>query len=139
MHKLYKAAVLAAALGSIGVLGAGTAHAGGRGGNDFKIGQGSSCRSHDLNVDVLGEVGILNGLLGNALNGEGSPGAQATSMGSRIGCDNSFGGRGGDEGGRGGDEGGRGGDNGGRGGDEGGHGGNDGGRGGGEGGRGGDM
>jgi hypothetical protein len=91
MRKLQKAAVLVAALGSIGLLGAGTAHAdGGHGkGGKFDIKQGSSCRSHDLNVDVLGEVGIANGLLGNALNGEGSPGAQSTTMGSSMGCNNS--------------------------------------------------
>ncbi|WP_438484694.1 hypothetical protein [Streptomyces sp. S186] len=90
MRKLYKAAVLAAAIGSVGFLGAGTANAyGGQGGGQFDIKQGSQCRSHDLNVDVLGEVGILNGLLGSALNGEGSPGAQATHMGSTMGCNNS--------------------------------------------------
>ncbi|ANZ14450.1 hypothetical protein O1L44_00475 [Streptomyces noursei] len=90
MRKLQKATVVAIVLGSFGFLGAGTAYAGGRGGTDFDIRQGSQCRSHDLNVDVLGEVGIVNGLLGNALGGEGSPSAQATSMGSRMGCDNSF-------------------------------------------------
>ncbi|MEU9121273.1 hypothetical protein AB0C96_15705 [Streptomyces sp. NPDC048506] len=89
MRKLQKAAVVAAALGSVAILGAGTAQADGRGGNDFKIGQGSSCRSHDLNVDVLGEVGVLNGVLGNALNGEGPAGAQSTPIGSSMGCNNS--------------------------------------------------
>ncbi|MFI9047575.1 hypothetical protein [Streptomyces sp. NPDC053427] len=95
MRKLHKAAVVAALLGSVGFLGASTAHAeggkygGGKDGGQFDIKQGSSCRSHDLNVDVLGEVGILNGLLGNALNGEGSPGAQDTKMGSSMGCNNS--------------------------------------------------
>ncbi|MGG2460112.1 hypothetical protein ACO0M4_09880 [Streptomyces sp. RGM 3693] len=89
MHKLQKAAVVAVVLGSFGLLGAGTANAGGRGGDEFNVRQGSQCRSHDLNVDVLGEVGILNGVLGNALGGEGSPGAQSTKMGSSIGCNNS--------------------------------------------------
>ncbi|MGW1378200.1 hypothetical protein ACWD6P_28560 [Streptomyces sp. NPDC002446] len=90
MRKLQKAAVVVAALGSIGLLSAGTAYAdGGKGGNKFDIKQGSSCRSHDLNVDVLGEVGILNGLLGNALNGEGPAGAQETKLGSSMGCNNS--------------------------------------------------
>ncbi|MBT2401203.1 hypothetical protein [Streptomyces sp. ISL-100] len=95
MHKLRKAAVLVAALGSIGLLGAGTAHADGgphghgKGGDHFKINQGSKCKSHDLNVDVLGEVGLVNGLLGNALNGEGNPGAQDTHLGSTMGCNNS--------------------------------------------------
>ncbi|MYT30130.1 MULTISPECIES: hypothetical protein [unclassified Streptomyces] len=96
MHKLHKAAVLAAALGSITILSAGTANAYG-GADDIR--QGSQCRSHDLNVNVLGEVGLVNGLLGSALGGEGSPGAQATPMGSRMGCNNDFGDHGGGEGG----------------------------------------
>ncbi|MFG2890737.1 hypothetical protein [Streptomyces sp. NPDC048248] len=87
MRKLHKAAVVVAALGSLGFMGAGTAFAGGPGG-DFDIKQSTSCKSHDLNVDVLGEVGILNGLLGNALNGEGDPGAQSTHLGSTMGCNN---------------------------------------------------
>ncbi|MFG2136887.1 hypothetical protein [Streptomyces sp. NPDC048650] len=77
MRKLRNAAVVAAVLGSVGFLGAGTANAHGGFG---------TCRSHDLNVDILGEVGILNGLLGNAINGEGSPGGQATHVGSIVGC-----------------------------------------------------
>ncbi|MEU0333235.1 hypothetical protein [Streptomyces sp. NPDC006193] len=95
MNKLRKAAVLVAALGSVGLLSAGTAHADhgwGKGGDEFEVHQSSNCRSHDLNVDILGEVGILNGLGGNLLNGEGNPGAQATDIGSTMGCNNSFGG-----------------------------------------------
>ncbi|KAB1988850.1 MULTISPECIES: hypothetical protein [Streptomyces] len=91
MRKLRNVAVLIAAIGSIGLVG-GTAHAGdyrGDDGNKFTVTQSSSCKSHDLNLDVLGEVGILNGLLGNALNGEGNPGGQATSLGSTQGCNNS--------------------------------------------------
>ncbi|AKJ13100.1 hypothetical protein FB563_4005 [Streptomyces puniciscabiei] len=95
MHKLRKAAVLIAAVSSIGLVG-GTAHAGGQEGGGkggeggrFSVLQSSNCKSHDLNLDVLGEVGILNGLLGNALNGEGDPGAQATHIGSTMGCNNS--------------------------------------------------
>ncbi|MGW1378204.1 hypothetical protein ACWD6P_28580 [Streptomyces sp. NPDC002446] len=100
MRKFHKAAVVAAALGSIGILGAGPAFAdgghGGKGGGDaWNIKQGNSCRSHDLNVDVLGEVGILNGVLGNALNGEGPAGAQSTPIGSSMGCNDSIGGQGG--------------------------------------------
>ncbi|UQA95036.1 hypothetical protein [Streptomyces halobius] len=96
MRKLRKAAIVVAALGSMGVLGAGTAHADGHGGGKHQMGslmvkQGNHCRSHDTNVDILGEVGILNGLLANALGGEGSPGAQSTSMGSTMGCSNSVG------------------------------------------------
>ncbi|MEU1008482.1 hypothetical protein [Streptomyces sp. NPDC005890] len=94
MHKLRMAAVLVAAFSSVGLLGAGAAHAGqgGKGGDAFDIKQKSTCTSHDANVDVLGEVGILNGLGGNLLNGEGNPGAQATDIGSTMGCNNSFGG-----------------------------------------------
>uniref|UniRef100_A0AAU2V093 Secreted protein n=1 Tax=Streptomyces sp. NBC_00003 TaxID=2903608 RepID=A0AAU2V093_9ACTN len=91
MNELHKAAVLVAALGSFAMLAAGTAqaHDGEKGGDRFGIGQSSNCRSHDLNVDVLGQVGILNGVLGNALNGEGNPGAQNTHLGSSMGCNNS--------------------------------------------------
>ncbi|MGW1377518.1 hypothetical protein ACWD6P_25055 [Streptomyces sp. NPDC002446] len=91
MHKVCKAAVAIAALGTVGFLGAGTAQAHGKG-DSWDIKSGSSCRSHDLNVDVLGEVGILNGLLGNALNGEGPAGAQETKIGSSMGCNNIVGG-----------------------------------------------
>ncbi|MFG1665091.1 hypothetical protein [Streptomyces sp. Y7] len=97
MHKLCKAAFLVVALGSAGLLSTGTATAyqgghGGKDGGDFSALQSSKCRSHDLNVDVLGQVGVLNGLLGSALNGEGDPGAQGTHVGSTMGCDNSVGG-----------------------------------------------
>jgi hypothetical protein len=95
MHKLRKAAVLVAAISTVGLLGAGTAQAGegghgGQGGDQrTSVLQSSNCKSHDLNLDVLGQVGILNGLLGNALNGEGNPGAQDTHIGSSMGCNNS--------------------------------------------------
>ncbi|MER6046695.1 hypothetical protein ABT168_04365 [Streptomyces sp. NPDC001793] len=89
MRKLQKTAVVAVVLGSFGFLGAGTSYAHGeKGGTGLDIKQGSQCRSHDMNVDVLGEVGIANGLGGNLLNGEGSAGAQNTTMGSSMGCNN---------------------------------------------------
>ena len=95
MHQLRKAAVLVAALSTVGLLGAGTAQAhddggkGGKGGDKFNVLQSSNCKSHDLNVDVLGQVGVLNGALGNALGGEGNSGGQDTHVGSSMGCDNS--------------------------------------------------
>ncbi len=106
MHKLQKAAVMAVVVGSFGFLGAGTAYAdGGRGGTELDIRQSASCRSHDANVDVLGEVGLLNGVLGNALGGEGAPGAQSSRVGSTMGCSNTVGSlgekRGGEDKGRG--------------------------------------
>ncbi|MFJ9414972.1 MULTISPECIES: hypothetical protein [unclassified Streptomyces] len=76
MRKLHKAAVVAAVLGSVSFLGAGTANAGGAGG----------CGAHVLDVNVLGEVGIANGILSNLINSEGSPGGQITGMGSSMGC-----------------------------------------------------
>ncbi|MEY9996165.1 hypothetical protein ABIE67_008197 [Streptomyces sp. V4I8] len=95
MHKLRKAAVLIVALGSAGLLSTGTATAhgnddhGGKGGGHYSVLQSSNCKSHDLNLDILGQIGILNGLLGNALNGEGDAGAQKTHLGSTMGCNNS--------------------------------------------------
>ncbi|MFC0599605.1 hypothetical protein [Streptomyces palmae] len=87
MRKLHKAAVVVAMLGSVGFIGSGTAFAGG--GPEVDVHQTSMCKSHDLNLDVLGEVGILNGLLGNALNGEGQSGSQGTHLGSSQGCNES--------------------------------------------------
>ncbi|KUL21306.1 hypothetical protein [Streptomyces regalis] len=74
MRKLQKAAVAAAILGSFSFIATGTAAA-------YDHGHGG-CKSHDQNIDILGEVGILNGLLGNALNGEGNAGGQNTHLGS---------------------------------------------------------
>ncbi len=87
MHKLRKAAVLVAALSSVGLMTAGTAHADG-GGQGNTIQQSTTCKSHDLNIDILGVVGLLNGVLGSALNGEGDAGSQGTQLGSTMGCNN---------------------------------------------------
>jgi hypothetical protein len=90
MRKFYQAAAVAAMLGSLGLAGIGTAAASDHsGGSSYDVHQSTSCKSHDLNLDVLGEVGILNGVLGNALGGEGNPGAQSSSLGSTMGCSNS--------------------------------------------------
>ncbi|WP_031481201.1 hypothetical protein [Streptomyces bicolor] len=96
MHKLRKAAVVVVALGSVGLLTAGTAsahskddHGHKKDGDKVSVLQSSSCKSHDLNLDILGQVGILNGLLGNALNGEGNAGGQSKHIGSTMGCNNS--------------------------------------------------
>lgn len=95
MHRLRRAAVLVAALSTVGLVTAGAAHADDHDKDKDKGGwhimQSSNCKDHDLNLDVLGEVGILNGLLGNALNGEGDPGAQETHIGSTMGCSNKAG------------------------------------------------
>ncbi|MEV7685705.1 hypothetical protein ACFW1F_19300 [Streptomyces bungoensis] len=89
MRKLHKAVLVGAAvLSTVGSLGVGTAVAHGEPGHDMDIHQGVECRSHDMNIDVLGSVGALNGVLGNALNGEGSPGAQSNHLGSHMGCNN---------------------------------------------------
>ena len=90
MHRMQKAALVAAMLGSLGFAGAGTAVAHGDEGTDIDIAQSTTCRSHDLNFDLLGNVGELNGLAGNLLGGEGSPGAQLTRQGSHQHCKNSF-------------------------------------------------
>ncbi|MEU9110672.1 hypothetical protein AB0D04_02435 [Streptomyces sp. NPDC048483] len=79
MRKLRNAAVVAAILGSVSFVGAGTASAEGHGGGNW-------CRSHDLNVAVLNQIGVLNGLAANILNGEGGPGGQFGGVGSSMGC-----------------------------------------------------
>ncbi|MEU1704170.1 hypothetical protein ABZ478_02040 [Streptomyces sp. NPDC005706] len=93
MHKLRTAALLLATIASVGFLGTGAAHAGegwgGKGGDEFNIEQSTNCKSHDMNLDILGNVGIGSGLGGNLLNGEGNPGAHKTSNGSSMGCSNS--------------------------------------------------
>ncbi|MFI6008088.1 hypothetical protein ACIBAG_04565 [Streptomyces sp. NPDC051243] len=87
MRKLHKVALVGAVLGSVAPFGVGTAVAHGEAGaHDLDISQGIECRSHDMNIDVLGSVGALNSLLANALNGEGNPGAQSTHLGSDMGC-----------------------------------------------------
>ncbi|MGY6023746.1 hypothetical protein [Streptomyces spinosirectus] len=82
MRKLPKAAVAAAVIALVGFIGTGTASAQGA---EAMHGGGGGCKSHDFNIDILGQVGILNGLAGNLLNGEGNPGAQVAPVGSH--CD----------------------------------------------------
>ncbi|MCT2593897.1 hypothetical protein LHJ74_28995 [Streptomyces sp. N2-109] len=92
MRKLQKLAVVAAMVGSVGIVGAGTAVAGGgHGGGKVAISQSTECKSHDLNVSVLSNIGVLNGLAGNLLNGEGNPGQTAMQQGSTMGCNNTAG------------------------------------------------
>ncbi|GAA3104975.1 hypothetical protein [Streptomyces echinatus] len=88
MHKFHKAVLVGALLGSVGSLGSTTAFAHGERGHDLDITQGIECRSHDMNIEVIGSVGALTGLAGNLLNGEGNPGAQQSHLGSDMGCNN---------------------------------------------------
>jgi hypothetical protein len=81
-------------LGTAGFVGAGTAVAdspfgGPGGGPDFQVTQSTQCRSHDLNLSILSNLGLLNGLGGNLANGEGNPGQTAMKQGSEMGCNNS--------------------------------------------------
>ncbi|MFG2891472.1 hypothetical protein [Streptomyces sp. NPDC048248] len=78
MRNLRKAAVVAAALASVSFLGAGTASA--------QPAHDGYCKSHDLNVALLNDIGIANGIAGNLINGEGDPGGQDTHVGSIMGC-----------------------------------------------------
>ncbi|MFF4606480.1 hypothetical protein ACFY12_27585 [Streptomyces sp. NPDC001339] len=62
-------------------------------GHRLEIRQSTSCRTHEANVDVLGNVSILDGLLTNAGNGEGHhhhPDGQSTGVGTTAGCNNVF-------------------------------------------------
>ena len=64
MRKLHKVALVGAVLGSVGSFGAGTALAHGEArAHDVDITQGIECRSHDMNIDVLGNLGALNPML----------------------------------------------------------------------------
>jgi hypothetical protein len=91
MRKLQKVAVVAAMLGSIGFVGAGAASAddGGYGGSEFNVSQSNECKQHNLDLNILGNVGLLDGLLGNGLNGKGDPGDQDNKTGSTQNCSNS--------------------------------------------------
>ncbi|MET8082114.1 hypothetical protein [Streptomyces sp. NPDC005303] len=80
MRKLHKAAVAVAIISGFTLMGTGPATAQAAGGS-----HGGGCKSHDLNIDILGEVGLVNGLGGNLINGEGSPGGQFTDIGSECG------------------------------------------------------
>lgn len=92
MRKLSKVAVVAAMLGTAGFAGAGTAFAdapyGGPtgGGPDIHVGQSVDCTSHDLNLGILSNLSLLNGLGGNLANGEGNPGVTRQNQGSEMGC-----------------------------------------------------
>lgn len=88
MRKLQKAVVVTAVVGSFGFAGAGTAFADGWGqdGGQADITQSTRCRSHDMNVDVLGTIGVLNALAAGVFNGEGNAGAQTSKLGSTMGC-----------------------------------------------------
>ncbi|GGW37723.1 hypothetical protein GCM10010503_12200 [Streptomyces lucensis JCM 4490] len=90
MRTFQKAVLVGAAvLGGVCSLGATTASAHGEAGShDIDVTQGIECRSHDMNIEVLGSVGALTGLAGNALNGEGAPGGQQSHLGSNMGCNN---------------------------------------------------
>ncbi|MGC9536207.1 hypothetical protein [Streptomyces sp. UG1] len=78
MRKLQKAALAAAMVGTLSLIATGSANAQ-PAYNDHGHGH---CHSHDFNIDILGQVGLLNGLAGNLLNGEGHPGAQFNDVGS---------------------------------------------------------
>lgn len=106
MRKLSKLAVVAVMIGGVGFAGGGVAFADGpadgpmgapmagpmggpMGGPDVHVSQSTTCRSHDLNLAVLSNIGLLNGLGGNLANGEGNPGQTGLKQGSEMGCNNS--------------------------------------------------
>ncbi|MER6073624.1 hypothetical protein ABT187_33255 [Streptomyces sp. NPDC001817] len=101
MRKPHRTTVVAVLLGTVGFLGTGTAYAHGQGhghgrghhGRESEtvlINQNTSCTTADKNIDVQGESGFENGRQGNQSNGKGSPGAQSTSLGSDLGCNNTL-------------------------------------------------
>ncbi|AZQ35022.1 hypothetical protein EJ357_17255 [Streptomyces cyaneochromogenes] len=78
MRKLQRAAVAAAMLGGLTLIATPAATAQPMGGH-------GGCKSHDLNLALLNNIGIANGLLGNAVNGEGNAGGQVFHQGSSCG------------------------------------------------------
>lgn len=105
MRRLSKLAVVAAMIGSAGFAGAGVAFADGpadgpapydapmgapmggpMGGPHIGVHQNVKCKSHDLNVGILSNLSLLNGLGGNLANGEGHPGLTKQHQGSEMGC-----------------------------------------------------
>ncbi|KIZ16266.1 hypothetical protein [Streptomyces natalensis] len=116
MRKLRKAAVVVTVLGSVGLLGAGTAYAGG-GTSDYSrtqtvregsyqpqssgghrhgksharktyIRQTTSCRTFEKNSDVLGEIGADDPLWILTHGLRSRPEVQKTRIGSSEGCNN---------------------------------------------------
>ncbi|MER6569939.1 hypothetical protein ABT288_28060 [Streptomyces sp. NPDC001093] len=73
MRKLSKAAVAAAVVASVSFIATGAATTAAT----AATAQGAVMPRGEC-IDILGEVGIANGVLGNLLNGEGNPGAQIT-------------------------------------------------------------
>ncbi|MFB7511048.1 hypothetical protein [Streptomyces broussonetiae] len=82
MRTISKAAVAAAVIAGVSVMTIGPASA-----QTAETLRGGGCRNHDLNIDIIGNLGIANGLAGNLLNGEGSPGGQDTDFGN---CDHGW-------------------------------------------------
>ena len=74
MRKLSKAAAAAAVIASVSFIATGTATTVAT----AAPARGALTHHRGGCVDILGEVGIGNGILGNLLNGEGNPGAQIT-------------------------------------------------------------
>ncbi|MFF3916659.1 hypothetical protein ACFYZB_24850 [Streptomyces sp. NPDC001852] len=73
MRQLSKAAAAAAVIASVSFIATGTA---------TTAATAATARGAVVHrggcIDILGEVGIANGIAGNLLNGEGNPGAQFT-------------------------------------------------------------
>ncbi|MER6071421.1 hypothetical protein ABT187_21755 [Streptomyces sp. NPDC001817] len=76
MRQLSKAAAAAAVIASVSFIATGTAT------TAATAATAATARGAVVHrggcIDILGEVGIANGIAGNLLNGEGNPGAQFT-------------------------------------------------------------
>ncbi|MGP3982711.1 hypothetical protein [Streptomyces sp. KR80] len=113
MRKLQKAAVVTAMVGSVGLFGSGTAVATMGGGpsvapsmgpapapapmsapapaaagigTDIGVEQKVKCKSHDTNVTILGNIGVLNAILGGLIGNEGDTGNTTSKQGSTQAC-----------------------------------------------------
>ncbi|MGW2644163.1 hypothetical protein ACWC2T_04415 [Streptomyces sp. NPDC001393] len=78
MRQLSKAAAAAAVIASVSFIATGTATTAATAATTATARGAVTHRGGGECIDILGEVGIANGIAGNLLNGEGNPGAQFT-------------------------------------------------------------
>jgi hypothetical protein len=85
------AAVTLVAAGAALFSGSALANDDGKKKHGIDIDQTNACYTDDVNVALLNNIGIANGLAGNLIGGKGDPGAQTFSQGGAVACSNAVG------------------------------------------------